>query len=110
MRWVESLYACPEDLLFLILCVRLNEVIRLNVGDDEPQLLADHVLHAAMCPREFEHQLLPFQVPAARQDMCWRQIGVMGNLGERVISLERGKLKSPVTRVGSVVIDITGRN
>ena len=66
MRWVESLYACPEHLLFLILCVRRNEMIRLHVGDDEPQLLADHVLHAAVCPRELKHELLPFQMPAAR--------------------------------------------
>ncbi len=66
MHGVESLYACPEHLLFLILCVRRNKVIRLHVGDDEPQVLADHVLHAGMRPRELEHELLPIQMPAAR--------------------------------------------
>lgn len=42
--------------------------------------------------------------------MCWRQIGVMRNLRERVISFEGGEVKAPVARVGTVVIDIAGRN
>ena len=57
--WLDAdarlFYACPDDLLFLVLCVCRDEVIGLKVRDDEPQLLVDHILHAGVRPCELEY-------------------------------------------------------
>jgi hypothetical protein len=63
---VRLFYACPDHLLFLVLCVCGDKVIRPKVRDDEPQLFADHILHAEMRPHELEYQLLPLRMPVAR--------------------------------------------
>jgi hypothetical protein len=110
MRISKSLHACPNKFLFFILCVRRHKLARLNIGNHEPQLLANHILHGGMCPSKFHYKLIAFHAPATRENMSCRCPRGMSRLRKAVVRFETGDVKATVGISHAVMINAAPRH